>query len=375
MNNQKSYKIIARSKKMRNICGASPAEVAKKVALKLLVKNIYSMYFSIIEIKTNKIIHYQSNKKELVRPYHKNGKLVKYRIDVKKLGKQVGGTYPPTLDDPNDPIFTFFPKEKYDIEFFMDWITIKNKSNNEICIEIYIKAKSINIVKLDHCGYNGRTNLEAIIEYSKELNKEVKIFEFLYLTDASYLKHSEISLSTLYILITGKSWYNQFGFYSKIYPDEVEHNKKFLTMTLEEFLNECIENIIDIKRNYYQNINNEIRKYSPNKPINRNKLNKLQKNKKEKNDLTIEGVITKIRDELIRKKEEFIHIFGNKNIPELFTEIRTMLRRIELSEEEINKLDKNGELSTELKDIIELIQLIKESKIIMYIEDDLRLML
>ena len=80
MNNQKSYKIVVSSKKMRNIRGASPAEVAKKVALKLLVKNIYNMYFSIIEIKTNKIIHYQSNKKELVRPYHKNGKLVKYRI-------------------------------------------------------------------------------------------------------------------------------------------------------------------------------------------------------------------------------------------------------------------------------------------------------
>ena len=71
MNNQKSYKIVVRSKKMRNIRGASPAEVAKKVALKLLVKNIYNMYFSIIEIKTNKIIHYKSNKKELVRPYHK----------------------------------------------------------------------------------------------------------------------------------------------------------------------------------------------------------------------------------------------------------------------------------------------------------------
>ena len=42
MNNQKSYKIIVHSKKMRNIRGASQAEVAKKVALKLLVKNIYS---------------------------------------------------------------------------------------------------------------------------------------------------------------------------------------------------------------------------------------------------------------------------------------------------------------------------------------------
>ena len=375
MNNQKSYKIIARSKKMRNICGASPAEVAKKVALKLLVKNIYSMYFSIIEIKTNKIIHYQSNKKELARPYRKNGTLVKYQIIVKKMGKQVGGTYPPNLGDLNDPIFTFFPIDRYDIEFYMNWITIKNKLNNEICIEIYIKGKSINIVKLDHCGYNGRTNLEAIIEYSKELNKEFKIFEFLYLTDASYLKHSEISLSTLYILITGKSWYNKFGFISKKYQEEIDHNRKFLMMTLEEFLNECIKKIIYIKRNYYQNINKEIQKYSPNKPINREILNKLQKIKEERNRLSIEGLITKREHELNIKKKEFISIFGNKNIPELFTEIRTMLRKIELSEKEINKLEKRGELKKELKDIIELFKFIERSKIIMYSEDDLYLML
>ena len=382
MNNQKSYKIIVHSKKMRNISGSSPAEVAKKVALKLLVKNIYSMYFSIVEIKTNKIIHYQSNKKELLRPYHKNGKLVKYRIVVKKMGKQVGGTYPPNLEDPEDPIFTFFPKIKYIIsseetERYGRIIQFINKSNNELCIEIRIEGKNIYIIELNHCGYNGRTNLDAIIEYSKELNKESKIIDLIYLIDASFLKHPEIVLSTLYILSIGVSWYNQFKFFSENYQEEIEHNKKFLTMTLEEFLNECIEKIIDIKRNYYENINNKIQTFllkNHSKNFIKKILNTLQKNKKEKNDLTIEGLITKMRDELILKKEEFIGIFGNKNIKELFTEIRKMLRGIELSENEIEKLEKNGELSPELKAIIELFKFIKESKIILY-SDDLYLML
>lgn len=378
MNNQKSYKIIVHSKKMRNICGASPTEVAKKVASKLLVKNIYSMYFSIIEIKTNKIIHYQSNKKELVRPYHKNGKLVKYRIIVKKMGKQIGGTYPPNLENPNDRIFTFFPKEKYDIDIRYNSIIIKNKSNNKLCIEIHIEGNENNkifIENLNHCGYNGRTNLEAIIEYSKELNKESKIIESLYLIDASYLKYIKIDLSILYILSIGHSWYNQFRFFSKIYQEEIEHNQKFLTMTLEEFLNECIEKIIDIKRNYYENINKEIQNYSLLPRINKKILNKLHQIKEERNLLSIEGLITKIRDELIIKKEEFIRIFGNKNISNLFTEIIGMLRGIELSEEEIEKLEKNGKLSLELKAIIELIEFIKESKIIMYSGDYLYLML
>ena len=308
MNNQKSYKIIVRSKKMRNIHGANPAEVAKKVALKLLVKNIYNMYFSIVEIKKNKIIHYQSHKIELVRPYRKNGKLVKYRIIIKKMGKQVGGTYQPNLEDENDPIFIFFPKERYNIEIIQDSniIVIKNKSNNELCIEIHIEGKSINILTLHHCGYNGRTNLEAIIEYSKELNKESKIIESLYLIDGSFLKHPKISLSTLYILSIGSSWYNQFGFISEDYPNEIEHNKNFLTMTLEEFLNECIEKIIYIKQNYYENIDKKINIFLQKKHFfGKQILNRLQRNKEERNRLTIEGLITKIRDELNRKKEKF----------------------------------------------------------------------
>jgi hypothetical protein len=379
MNNQKSYKIIVHSKKMRNICGASPAEVAIKVASKLLVKNIYSMYFSIVEIKKNKIIHYYSNKKELVRPYHKNGKLVKYRIIVKKMGKQVGGTYPPNLEDPKDPIFTFFPKERYIIIDMDDSINIINKSNNKLCIEIRIEGKSINILTLHHCGYNGRTNLEAIIEYSKELNKESKIIESLYLLiDGSFLKHPQISLSTLYILSIGSSWYNQFGFISEHYMKEIEHNNKFLTMTLEEFLNECIKKIIDNRLNYYKNINNKIKIYllkTNSKVYIKTLLNKLQKNKEERNRLTIQGLITKIRDELNRKKEKFIRIFGNKNISELFTEIRKMLRGIELSEEEIMELEKKDELPQELKPIIELFDFIERSRIIMYNGGNLYLML
>lgn len=172
-------------KKMRNICGTSPAEVAKKVALKLLVKNIYSMYFSIMEIKTNKIIHYQSNKKELVRPYHKNGKLVKYRIDVKKLGKQVGGTYQPNLEDENDPIFIFFPKEQFDISFeetehFGIIIHIKDLSKKN-CLDIVFDSSnssenhSIELLKLDRCHFQGSSNLKTLKKYAKYLKIYLKL--------------------------------------------------------------------------------------------------------------------------------------------------------------------------------------------------------
>lgn len=251
MNNQKSYKIIARSKKMRNIHGTNPTEVAKKVALKLLVKNIYSMYFSIIEIKTNKIIHYQSNKKELLRPYHKNGKLVKYRIDVKKLGKQVGGTYQPNLEDENDPIFIFFPKEQFDISFketehFGRIIHIKDLSKKN-CLQIIFKPSKnsenyyIELFKLDRCHFQGSANLQNLIEYSKYLKNILKIkLDIIFLEDASIIPDTNIRLWLLSILTTGESWYNRFGFITDDNNIEKKHNNEIIQMNIIEFINLCI---------------------------------------------------------------------------------------------------------------------------------------
>jgi len=254
MNNQKSYKIVVSSKKMRNICGASPAEVAKKVALKLLVKNTYNMYFSIIEIKTNKIIHYQSNKIELVRPYHKNGKLVKYRIVVKKIGKQVGGEYQPNLEDENDPIFQFFSRERFDISFeekehFGRIIHIKDLSKKN-CLQIIFKSSNssennyIELFKLNRCHFQGSANLETLIEYAKHLKNILKInLDKIFLEDASIIPDTKIFLWLLSILTTGQSWYNRFGFISEDHDSDIEHNYRIIQMTFNEFINQCISKI------------------------------------------------------------------------------------------------------------------------------------
>ena len=116
-NRIKTYKILVDSKPFANIRGSTPAEVAKKAASKIIGNSLNRTRFS-IQAKTEKIRHYHAKRENLVRPYHKNGKLVKYRIIVKKIGKQVGGTYPPNLEEgSDDPIFSFFPREKYEIEF------------------------------------------------------------------------------------------------------------------------------------------------------------------------------------------------------------------------------------------------------------------
>ena len=174
-NRIKTYKIMVDSKLFANIRGSTPAEVAKKAASKILGNSLNRARFSIVEAKTGKIRHYDAKRENLVRPYHKNGKLVKYRIIVKKIGKQVGGTYPPDLDDESDPIFDFFPKVEYSIRIEGSYVKIFNKG--DLCIYFSIIDRKLGIFELHHCGYKGSTNLKKIIDYAKKLNENSKMID------------------------------------------------------------------------------------------------------------------------------------------------------------------------------------------------------
>jgi hypothetical protein len=310
------------------------------------------MHFSIQENK--KIRHYDANRENLIRPYHKNGKLVKYRIVVKKMGKQVGGTYPPNLEDNSDPIFTFFPEAEYSIRIKESSFNIYNQDN--LCIKFSIENRELSIFELHHCGYKGSTNLKRIIEYAKKLNENSKIIDSIGLTDGSYFKeYEDISLDILYILSTGSSWYNYFGFKSDNFIEEQKHNQHFLSINLEDFLNECIDNIIKNKLEYYQELNKTLVHFSERKPskFRNSQLAKLERNKNEIEQHTLDIVIERIRQELNEQKIILIHKFGNPNIQELFTQIKTNLIESKLEE-------------GELEGIIELFKFIKNSGIIMY---------
>jgi hypothetical protein len=88
----KNYKIIVDSKHFGNMKGIRIAEVAKKAASKILgIFNNKIIQFSMIEIKNGKIRNYKAFKENLIRPYKKNGKLIRCRIIVKKIGKHTGG--------------------------------------------------------------------------------------------------------------------------------------------------------------------------------------------------------------------------------------------------------------------------------------------
>jgi hypothetical protein len=126
-NPTKNYKIIVDSKHFGNMKGISPAEVAKKAAGKILgLSNNKITKFSMVETKNGKIRNYKAFKENLIRPYHKNGKLIKCRIIVKKIGKHTGGGEAEKLSNIyNKPEFNEEDKKK-----IKDEMVIINNSTN-----------------------------------------------------------------------------------------------------------------------------------------------------------------------------------------------------------------------------------------------------
>jgi hypothetical protein len=321
----KTYKIIVDSKLFANIRGSSPAEVAKKAASKILGNSLNRASFSIVDAKTGKNRYYDAKRENLVRPYHKNGKVVKYRIIVKKLGKQIGGTFPPNLENLDDPIYQFFPITEYEIE-----ISYQNKSNNLneyvifnifhnkvecIIFTINIDECELHIERLNKCIYNGTKNLNNLIKYAEKLNelsKSIIIKKMSLLDDSIILEN--IPLWLLSILSTGSSWYNKFGFISKSYQEEIAKNNKLINMNFKEFIyNECIK------------INTNRQPLS-NQDLFKNKLAPIQK---------------------------IIEKYQHQNVNDVLTIIKEKLKNPEL-------------LKEELEEIIELFKIIKLSKTIKY---------
>ena len=252
----------------------------------------------------------------MVRPYHKNGKLVKYRIIVKKLGKQVGGTYPPDLEDDSDPIFTFFPEGEYKIELDNDYIYIE--SNSVWCCSFYIidEENALFLDFLFRCnGNTGSIILNKIIEYGKYLKK-------IKLEDDSSIKigNKKFSLSLLSILCTGSSWFNKFGFESDQFEEEEANNARFLEMNLSNFLDLCIENRL---KYYFEKLNKDIElEEKSNAAFSKNDLDKLLRKKSKRNSLPRNDFIENFRLKKNKKKSYFIKKFGDKKVKTLFTAIK-----------------------------------------------------
>jgi hypothetical protein len=108
---------------------------------------------------------------------------------------------------------------------------------------------------------NARENLlsgNSIIDISKKFGKKINASE-LSLTDGSELtsicKGYHFSMTYLYILSSGISWYNSKGFISRSFEEERQHNLKLLSLNIIDFLDaQYIYKINHMKKKIKQTI-------------------------------------------------------------------------------------------------------------------------
>jgi hypothetical protein len=91
----KKYKILINSQNFNysgNMKGTNLSEIVKKVT-KITLNSLKSnsAKFIITETKTGKNHYYSAFREDLVRPYYKNGKLIKHRLVVKKNSNNLSG--------------------------------------------------------------------------------------------------------------------------------------------------------------------------------------------------------------------------------------------------------------------------------------------
>jgi hypothetical protein len=117
--------------------------------------------------------------------------------------------------------------------------SLENPNNH--CLELNIHGSHMKVEYISKCNYriSGSQILGIIQKFVKE-NGGINIVE---LQDTSKLpnlcKRYDIPLYIIYILSTGKSWYNSYGYKSANYDNEIRHNKKLLHMTMFDFMIAC----------------------------------------------------------------------------------------------------------------------------------------
>ena len=117
-----------------------------------------------------------------------------------------------------------------------------------LCFSINMYEKKLNEVNLKKCSLLSGTEILHILE------RIAKIFRLnkIYLQDNSYIKILSstnkiynLSLTNMYILSEGLSWYNKFGYISLNFEEEKENNTRIMRLSLPEYMSLLLDVLLN----------------------------------------------------------------------------------------------------------------------------------
>jgi hypothetical protein len=117
--------------------------------------------------------------------------------------------------------------------------SLENPNNQ--CLELNIQGNHMKVEYISKCNY--RISGNQILGIIQKFVNERGGINLIELQDTSKIpnlcKRYDIPLYIIYILSTGKSWYNSYGYKSANYNNEIRHNRQLLNMSMFDFIIAC----------------------------------------------------------------------------------------------------------------------------------------
>jgi hypothetical protein len=181
--------------------------------------------------------------------------------------------------------------------------SLENPNNQ--CLELKINGNHMKVEYISKCNYRmSGTKILGIIQKFVNENGTINSVE---LQDTSKLpnlcKRYDIPMYIIYILSTGKSWYNSYGYKSANYDNEIRHNRRLLNMSMLDFMIACNRNsynprdeddLFEMIDEFY-NVMNDHQYYKSNK-----KRTKLQL------QMSVKETFTRIKNYVLKNMPEII---------------------------------------------------------------------
>ena len=195
----------------------------------------------------------------------------------------------------------YFNPTHFNVQETSPGLLLVYSNNNAVnpCLELRIHRNLMKVEYVNKCNdrISGTQLLNIISNFAKD-NGTITTIELHDTSKLSNLCYQyDFPLYILYILSTGKSWYNTYGYKSVNYEEEVSHNARLLNMPMDEFILQCNS------LRFYPQDEEELREMMEEfyDVMNEHKFYKISKNRTRLNpQMTVKETFTRLKKYLLK---------------------------------------------------------------------------
>lgn len=195
----------------------------------------------------------------------------------------------------------YFNPTYFNVQETIQGVLLVYSNDNTVnpCLELRIHRDFMKVEYVNKC--NDRISGTQLLNIISNFAKDTGTITIIELQDTSKLPklcyQYDFPLYIIYILSTGKSWYNTHGYKSLNYEQEVIHNARLLNMPMDEFILQC--NSLQFYPQREEDIREMMEEFYD--VMNEHKFYKISKNRTRLNpQMTVKETFTRLKKYLLK---------------------------------------------------------------------------